>query len=175
MSTKQGEEKRCEGGTSIKGVCDRPSLPILTTDVEACFPALKWPIFLHCAPLLQHFLSLGLCQKVLLHMAARFPVYCWKSTALTYEAQRQCSRSSKQTRTCSHSERRGCNRAGATVNLSSRLDIRSGGSPSEGCWLLNPTSGRVFRSRCKHSTQEGWLKSRFDFWVSTPPPWQPQY
>lgn len=58
-------------------------------------------IFLHCAPLLlHHFLSLGLCQKVPLHMVARFPVGHWKSTVLTYKAQKTMLDSSKQTRTC---------------------------------------------------------------------------
>ena len=55
------------------------------------FSSLKMTHFFTLCPLLHHFLSLGLCQKVPLHMAARFPVGHWQSTALTYEARRQCS------------------------------------------------------------------------------------
>lgn len=91
------QQTQCKDGTSIKAIVfllsNEPD-PLSSPDHRplGLFSSFKMThIFTPCPPLLHHFLSLGLCQKVPLHMAARFPVGHWKSTALTYEAQRQCS------------------------------------------------------------------------------------
>lgn len=93
---KQKEKTQCKGGTSIRAtvflLSNEPD-PLSSRDHRplGLFSSFKMTHIFTLCPLLYHFLSLGLCQKVPLHMAARFPVGHWKSTALTYEVQRQCS------------------------------------------------------------------------------------
>lgn len=158
-----------QGYTLLAVQWTRPPLLPWPRAFRGCFPALKLPTFLHCAPLLHHFLSLGLCQKVPLHMAARFPVGRWKSTALTYKAQRQCSTPLNKhalapTQSAVVASRR------HTVNLSSRQNNSSSVcTPKCVGWKCH--LGEVF---CW--TQEDGLKSRLDSTLSEhpSPPLQPQ-
>lgn len=82
--------------------------------------------------------------------------------------------SSKQTCTCSHSERCGCIVQAQQLIWAADWTTGPVVCLPKSAGLLYQRQGGFLLS-CKCSTQEGRLKSRFDSWVNTPPPWQPQY